>query len=234
MKIIVIARTRNEEKNIAKFCNYYSWADRILIADGGSKDRTVPIARTFSNVDIRPFRKRVRKEGKKEWRNPHGLHINFLIRWAVKRKADWIIFDDVDCFPTLHLQQDFRDVLLTTSRNCVFLNRVYMYGDNEYLRDATLPNRKGGWEKSTSLYAWKPGVVSASEDDPWVHDMILRDADILHLSPPYGALHDFYPSDGSRMNKVKFYRNSGEQPKCNDPLVLYKDKQPVEEWMRCE
>jgi len=55
---------------------------------------------------------------------------------------------------------------------------------------------------------------------------------IMYLEPPVSVIHDFYPSDGSRMQKVQFYRDTLEQEFCNDPLVLYKDIQPLEEWMR--
>ncbi|GAH78398.1 unnamed protein product, partial [marine sediment metagenome] len=45
MKIMATTRTRNEEKNIARFVMSYQWADKVLIADGGSTDDTVKIAK---------------------------------------------------------------------------------------------------------------------------------------------------------------------------------------------
>ena len=58
MRVIVLARTLNEERNIARFCRCYARADAILVADGGSTDRTVDIARQFENVEVRQFRER--------------------------------------------------------------------------------------------------------------------------------------------------------------------------------
>jgi len=96
MNITVICRTRDEARNIGMFCKSYAWADQILIADGGSKDNTIQIARRFSNVKVRKFSERISKTDGELWRNPHGRHINFMIDWAESSEADWIIFDDAD------------------------------------------------------------------------------------------------------------------------------------------
>src|SRR5690349_6931588 len=99
MKICVAVRVRDEERNIERFCANYAWADSILIADGGSQDKTKELALQYPNVKIRDFHEQVLMKHKMV-RNPHGQHLNFLIDWAFAEDgADWIIMDDADCFP---------------------------------------------------------------------------------------------------------------------------------------
>lgn len=233
MKITVIARTRNEQRNIGLFCRLYNWADEILVADGGSTDRTIEIAKSFSNVQVREFNKRIYKESPNLWRNPHGKHINFLVHWAEDEGADWIIFDDVDCFPNRFLIENSRQMLESSQFSFALVNRIYMYGINQYFRQLTLPNGKE-WEKSASLYAWKSGQgFYADESDPWVHSFNFPiPEEYLYFYPPMAVIHDFYPEGDARQKKVKFYRTSGEQPECQDPKMG--DTLPIEPWMTYE
>ena len=82
MKIIVTARTLNEEKRIERFVMSYQWTDKILVADGGSTDNTVTRCQGLPNTEVREFLDRVPSDDGAVWRNPHGKHINFLIDWA--------------------------------------------------------------------------------------------------------------------------------------------------------
>jgi glycosyltransferase involved in cell wall biosynthesis len=233
MKIVVVVRTRDEEKNISTFCKCYSWADLILVADGGSVDKTTEIAEDFPNVKVRHYMERVSNDGFETWRNPHGKHMNFMFDWAEQERADWIIFDDADCFPTLDAQIGIRPILEKTSKNCVYINRVYTYHSDSWIKDITLPKdgrRRPTWENSSGVYAWKPGVVRARDED-WKHELDFFDAHIHYLLPPVSAIHDFYPEDGSRQKKVQFYKDTKEQEFCNDPLDVYNDIQPLEDWM---
>lgn len=45
--------TKDEEPNIVRTLESLRWAPRIVVVDSGSTDRTVEIARTFPNVDLR-------------------------------------------------------------------------------------------------------------------------------------------------------------------------------------
>src|SRR5229473_101419 len=49
MKISATIIVRNEEDNIADVCETISWADEIVIIDSDSTDRTIEIARRFTN-----------------------------------------------------------------------------------------------------------------------------------------------------------------------------------------
>ncbi len=234
MNIVVIARTRNEQRNIYRFCESYQWADSIVVADGGSDDLTVPIASQFSNVHIRRFTERVSKDGGKTWRNPHGKHINFMIAEANKLGADYIIFDDVDCFPTPYMKSNCRRWLENANKDFSFVNRIYAYGNSKYFKQLTLPG--GSWEKSTSLYGWKSDLgFMAQESDPFVHDFSFpKNYSKTDFRPPLAIIHDYYPDGDTRMKKVEFYRKSGEQPGCRDPKVYGGNIIEMENWMKYE
>lgn len=209
MNIIVICRTRNEARNIERFCQAYAWADAILIADGGSTDNTLDLARTYHNVQVDLFTERVRSGD--HWRNPHGKHINFMIDWASREQADWIIFDDCDCVPTVALQQDIRGILEDTPQKVCQLYRLYVWGSEQYFTDL---NNAG-----QSLWGWHGSVpVRALEDNPWSHDIIPCWDSALNLEHPHACLHYFCPDPITVNRKLEFYRESGEQPEALHPL----------------
>ena len=57
MKISASIIVRNEEENIAAVCETVAWADEIVIVDSDSYDRTVEIARRYTDkVFNHPFR----------------------------------------------------------------------------------------------------------------------------------------------------------------------------------
>jgi glycosyltransferase involved in cell wall biosynthesis len=57
MKISATIIVRNEEENIAAVCETVNWADEIVIVDSDSTDRTVEIARRYTDqIFNRPFR----------------------------------------------------------------------------------------------------------------------------------------------------------------------------------
>ena len=71
MKVIATVRTRNEERNVERFCRSYQWTDKILIADGESEDNTVAIAREIPKVEVRTFSEWIPMDNGLR-RNPHG------------------------------------------------------------------------------------------------------------------------------------------------------------------
>lgn len=227
MKAIVVCRTRNEARNIGRFCQAHQWADSILIADGGSTDATLDIARTFPNVQVDYFPHKVFNGD--YWRNPHGKHINFMIDWALSEGADWIIFDDCDCVPALDLQQNIRGLLSDTDKKVVQLYRLYVWGSDEYFPKLN--------ETGQSLWGWRADVpVRALEDDPWSHDIapVWNAGDVLNLEHPHTCLHYFCPDEATTIRKLEFYRNSGEQPEALHPLKGCGDLAQLPDWAKME
>lgn len=226
MKAIVICRTRNEARNVGRFCEAHSWADAILIADGGSEDNTLDIARMYPNVKVSMFRKRVWNEDKTHWRNPHGKHINFMIDWAIEEGADWIIFDDADCVPTLSLQRDIRGLLEDTDKQVVNLYRLYLWGHNQYFPALNKPGQ--------SLWGWRAGMPIRALDNDWSHDVphTWQPEQELNLEQPHCCLHYFSPDEATVERKLKFYRESGEIKGALHPLEGCGELAQLPEWAK--
>jgi len=203
MRVISLVRTRDEERNIARFCRAHSWADLILVADGGSVDDTVSIAKTFPNVKVREFTEIVYGDND-TWRNPEGKHINFLIDWANREGCDWMTLEDCDSFPTRTLQEECKQVFETADANgdkCIKLQRVYLYGENQwFMKNQTNIN-----------WAWKPETgIFVDETDPW--GIITKNVPEhgYTLYPPLAILHDFAPTPEIGQSKIDFYNATGK------------------------
>jgi glycosyltransferase involved in cell wall biosynthesis len=194
------------------------------VADGGSEDNTLDIARLYSNVQVRVFREKVWNG--EWWRNPHGKHINFMIDWALAEGADWIIFDDADCVPTLDLQRDIRGLLEDTPKQVVLLYRLYLWGHNQYFPALNEPGQ--------SLWAWHSSIGVRAEDNDWSHDILpcWQPPQELKLEYPHSCLHYFSPDEATVNRKLEFYRESGEQPKALHPLKGCGELATLPDWAR--
>lgn len=202
MKIVVIGRTKNEERNIRRFIEgYQDWVDEILIADGRSTDQTLDIIAEYPAVKMRPFTETfVAASG--IIRNPQGKHVNFLIQWAIEREADWIIFDDVDCFPTQALQEQGRTIIEGSPHNYIYFHRMYCY-----LEDQWFPSLN---DAGHALWAWKAGHLWADEQDPlrlsFSKTRKIPQGQRLKLDFPLAGLHCTWPTEEEIQRKMKFYK----------------------------
>ncbi len=81
MSLSVVIITKNEEKNIAACLESVRWADELVVVDACSEDRTVEIARRYTDrVFVRP------------WAG-YGPQKNFAIEQA---RGDWVLVVDAD------------------------------------------------------------------------------------------------------------------------------------------
>ena len=204
-KVIVIVRTRDEEAMIGRFCRAYQWADHILVADGGSLDRTVDIATSFPNVRTRNFFQVVQSPNG-FYHNPDGLHSNFLIEWAKEFSPDWIIFDDCDSIPTLRLQEDARSILELVEWNCVFVRRFYVWIDGKSHFPAL--------DVGASMWAWKPANLhvranKANDFHPVLNPLPAEYEFTCMLNDPYRLLHYSWRSEEQIQRKLAMYKDFG-------------------------
>jgi glycosyltransferase involved in cell wall biosynthesis len=236
MRVIATVRTRNEQANVGRFCDSYaSAADEILVADGGSIDNTVVVAYDKPRTSVLFFHEEMDVHGGLKI-NPQGKHVNFLIRHAVARGADWIIFDDCDCVPNYLLRRDVRTVIETADAEgklAIYTRRVYMWGNDHHFPDMHKPN--------TSLWAFKADAgVLADEQDPWHLTMTWRGFSSLHnlrphslhLEFPYCLLHFTWQTEKSTQEKLDFYRTSGVQPTAKHPKDFAGKIEPVKPFMK--
>lgn len=227
MRIVVITKALNEEANIAQFCTGYSWADLILVADGGSSDDTRELAAGYSNVKVRDFGQRIElPDG--SFMNPEPAHINFLIDWAVEEGADWIILEGCDCWPNPALKAKARDFFRWAEvEDCdgIMLYRLYMWGENEYFPRINAAGAAG--------WAWRPARVDCHTDEAHTtyFDAVMPGPDpdrCLRLDPPYVCLHYFEPD-----KKAKRYAAWGH-PQTPIQQSIYWPPEPLPEWAKGE
>lgn len=237
MKIIVLVRTLNEEHRIAQFCKSYEGADMILVADGGSEDRTVEIASEFPNVYLSYYDKRVELE-KGYWRNNDSDHTNFLISLSKEFDPDWVIFDDCDCRPNYLLKGQYRQILESTKANVVMAVRVFLWGKHNYLPGLSSP--LGEPKGQASLWAWRGKLDLWTVDVPPAFTFRIgnkhikdfrTDMKTLELLYPYCLLHYSWDDPVRVEKKVKYYRESGFIPGQLHPLDYGSPVKPLEEFM---
>jgi len=218
IKIGVIVRARDEELRVRQFCESYKDADKILIADGGSIDRTKEFAGEFSNVEIRDYLERTQMLNGL-WRNNDSNHVNFLIEWANEYKFDWILWDDMDCRPNYRACQDYRKILEDATQDFLTLKRLYLWG-----LDMHFPALAAS---GASIWGWRGTQDFWTIDVPPAYDFRVGDTKItnfgkqcntLELDYPYCLLHFSWDDPERVKQKVNFYRRSGLIPNQVHPL----------------
>jgi glycosyltransferase involved in cell wall biosynthesis len=86
----------NEEKNLPRTLESVRWADELIVVDGGSKDRTIEIAKSFgAKTSYHVF-------------GGHGEQKNVALDLCT---SEWILLLDADEVVTPELQAEIRGVL---------------------------------------------------------------------------------------------------------------------------
>mgnify|MGYP000137796162 CR=1 FL=1 len=87
--ITVMVLTHNEEANIGRTLEAVRWADRILLVDSGSTDRTLIIAATYAQVRIVQ-----RRFDSFAAQCNFGLD-NIMTPWVLSLDADYVLTDEI-------------------------------------------------------------------------------------------------------------------------------------------
>lgn len=214
MSIVVVTRCLNEENNIIRFVIRYStFADKIIISDGGSTDSSLSKLQEY--IDITRSDKIILKHfteqehiGAYSW-NPDHSHINFVIDEGKKLKPDWLILDDMDDIPSIDLCRNAGRIFNETENKQINAFRLYMWGRNQYF-----PKMNNYFDPNyTSLWAWKPRNLDIHADPTVRHGTIVGIDDnprkleipnvLLHYSWSPETIHaklDKYNTIGLPMN----------------------------------
>jgi len=202
VKIVVVTKVLNEERNIERFCQGYDFADAILVADGGSTDRTVELAQRFDNVQVRDFPLRIEMpDDPAGFMNPEPQHINFVIDWAIEEKADWICLDGADCWPNSRLRLEARTIMEEVIEPMIYVHRLYIWGHDRVFI-------KLGQEQT--LWAWRPERVNVRSEELgqiscFDSKMIGMKGPRKRLPIPYICLHYFCPDEETVQMKMRRY-----------------------------
>lgn len=234
MKIFMMLRTRDEERNIARFCSKYppENVDKILISDGYSVDKTLEIAKQFPNTHFRPFMEKVYGDNE-IWRQPEGRHFNFISSWAYEEGVDdetWLGWADCDSYPTEPLVRDFRYLFEEADQQGkvgISIYYIYMWGKDQYFPRANLPG--------PILYFWKAKChVTWDNAVEWgvvPYNQPPKER-LFPLVNPYALMHDFTPTPEITEKKWKFYRDNGKMTDGIRPVYeLFGPSVPLEDWM---
>lgn len=208
MKIVTIARTLNEAHNIRTFCKQYGFSDLIILSDGGSTDGTIEIAKKIKGVKIiEDYHERI-PMGSRYYTN-EPKQINYLVQEAIGHGADWIIYDDLDCYPNRILKDNARDFIEeadSKSFGLIEIYRLYIYKKTQYFPQLN--------EAGHSQWAWNPKRVKVvcREENPeqpnWEQHWPSV-ARIYRLEHPFVLLHHFADTDEQIKYKMDWYEEKG-------------------------
>jgi hypothetical protein len=234
MKIIVCIRSYNESKNIEKCCEAYPFADRLLLADGGSTDDTISKAsKYYPHVNVREYRTQVELKGGIR-RNPDGAHINFLLDWADEEGADWVIEQDCDQRPNKYLKDDARKIFEKSEKDFIQVTQLYLWGKDQYFPELSgYPNWMQG------LWAWRASTHLRVIDKMPHFEFTLDGQNSLDINktgreenilPPYCFLHYGWQTETQVNDHMIYYRTSGLIPGMLHPKQFGGRLAPLPEW----
>mgnify|MGYP002388318873 FL=1 len=125
MTLTVIIITKNEERNIRRCLESVQFADEIIVLDSGSTDKTVPIAKEYTENVFST-----------DWPG-YGVQKQ---RALSKAQGDWVLNLDADESVSEQLQQEILDAMASDSADA-FRVAIQMYFYNQPLRYSSSPNR---------------------------------------------------------------------------------------------
>lgn len=226
MKIVVAARCFNEEKNISRFMTGYSFADEIVISDGGSTDDSLKILSRYPKATVVHFKNQINMSGQL-W-NPENQHINSLLKTAKSMSPDWIILDDMDDVPNYALRQSARKILEENKNDEIQFSafRLYMWGDDQYF-----PYMNRNFDPLfKSLWAWQPSKADIRANESKFDASIIGIPPSKHgIDVPMCLLHKSWHPD-TIAEKIKRYKDVGIE--MQHPMDFAGKPEPLPEWAR--
>ena len=176
-KISVTVITKNEEKNISDCLNSVKWADEIIVVDSESTDRTVEIAKQFTD-----------KVFNRKW----GGYVPQK-RYALSLASnEWVLSLDAD----ERVTPELKDEIINLSPN--------EYSGFKIRRKNFLMNKEitsCGWEKDFQLRLFKKAKTNLNER--LVHEKFIVEGKIGTLKSP--IVHFTFSSFEEYLAKINSY-----------------------------
>jgi len=168
ISLSVVILAKNEEKNIeACLKSVYGWADEIILVDDESTDKTVEIARRYTDKICQ------RKMDK------YGTQVN----WALtKTNNDWNLLLDGHEIVTEELKQEIKENLKISSDSVAFAIPIKNYIGNYWVR-------YGGWYPANKVRLFRKDKFRYEEVG--VHPRVFIDGKCGRLTKD--IIHKGYP-----------------------------------------
>ena len=178
-KISVIIITGNEEKNIKDCLESVKWADEIIVVDSESKDKTVEIAKEFTNKVV------IHK-----WEG-YAAQKSFALNLAGN---EWILSLDADERVTPELAEEIKNLDLSNQN----IDAFKIHRDNYFLGKKIT---SCGWETDYQLRLFKKSKTKLT--DRLVHEGFVVDGSISTLNN--SITHYSYTSLKEGFKKINEY-----------------------------
>jgi (heptosyl)LPS beta-1,4-glucosyltransferase len=176
-KISVIVITKDEEKNISNCLKSVEWADEIIVVDSESSDKTIELAKKFTEkIFIRTWEGYVPQK-----KYALGLASN-----------DWVLSLDADERITEALKNEILNLSLDNVSG-------YKIRRKNFLLKKEITSC--GWEKDYQLRLLKKDKTSFS--DRLVHEKFIVEGEVKTLSNP--MIHYTFSSFTDYFNKINYY-----------------------------
>ena len=189
MSITVVIITQDEEQNIAECLESVKWADETIVVDACSTDRTVAIAKSYTDhVYVRTW-------------PGYGPQKNFGIDQAT---SDWILIVDADERVTAPLREEIGQLMKAGPPADVggyeIPRRNYFYG--RWIQG-------GGISPDYQLRLFRR--TAGRYDDVLLHERFQLTGHVARLSLPLD--HHSMPTIGHHVRKMMRYTTLGAQEK---------------------
>jgi len=207
--ITALVLTLNEEDNITECLKTLAWADKVLVLDSGSTDRTVEIAQSLgAEVFFHPF---------KNYADQRNYALSLV-------QTEWVLFVDADERVPPELAAEVREAAEEEGFSGWWIPR------KNYICGRWI--RHGGWYPDYQLRLLRPD--RARYDPAWeVHEIVVIEGETGHLRNH--LIHYNYRTWGEFIARQKAYlplevrtlRRRGMRAKVWSPLSM-----PVREFWR--
>jgi glycosyltransferase involved in cell wall biosynthesis len=181
--LTAIVITKNEEENIAACLQSVSFANQIVVLDGGSTDETATIAASAgAEVSIN-----------KDWPG-FGVQKNRALALA---KEDWVLSIDADERVSEELANEIQAVLVAPQFDVYNFPRLSSYCGQEM--------HHSGWYPDRVARLFRRGSARFSDD--LIHESLVTQRVVGQLQSP--LLHRSFDSLEDVLDKVNAYSSAG-------------------------
>lgn len=179
-KLTAIIPSQNEEHNIETVLRSVKFADEIMVVDAFSTDKTVEIAKQYTNFIVQ--REYGYSASQKNWAIPQAAN-------------EWILLVDADERVTDELREEILQILQNPPQDAV---AYWIYRDNHFMGEKV---RFSGWQGDKVIRLFRKS--KCKYEDRMVHAEIIADGKVGFLRNRF--YHNTYTTFDNHIAKLNRY-----------------------------